>query len=481
MGRAKHSQHAELGIVEFSKKGNGIGFIKQNEKLLPVEVPFTIPGDHIQASVQFKRRKASAQLVEISTPSPMRIAPKCSHFGICGGCRWQQLSYEEQLRLKEQKINGLFSSHLKATKSILPIIACEDPWQYRNKMEFTFSSDLSQNKFLGLIMDSSRGKVINLSECHLTNPWFIDLLNATREWWSGSTLDAYHHYRNTGSLRTLTAREGQRTGDRMVILTVSGNPDYALSKADLEQFVSTLRNAIEPHNQAGKLSIFLRIQQLAKGMATQFYEMLLYGPDKIRENLFIQNVSGEPATELEFKISPAAFFQPNTRQSERLYSLAIQLASISHLDVVYDLYCGTGTLSICLAKKAKMVLGIEICPEAVLDAEANAVQNTCANVRFLCGTVHEQLVKIAEENLYPSPDLVVVDPPRAGLDPHTINQLVKLNPKKILYISCNPVSQEENVKDLIAHGYSLDVVQPVDQFPHTVHIENIVVLARVDN
>jgi len=481
MGRAKQSQHVELDIVEFSKKGNGVGFIKQKEKLLPVEVPFTIPGDYIHASVQFKRQKATAHCAEIVNPSPNRIKPKCIHFGVCGGCRWQQIPYDEQLKLKEQKIHRLFANYLSAPKCILPIVPCEDPWKYRNKMEFTFSSDLSQNQFLGLIMDSSRGKVINLLECHLTNSWFIDALTAVREWWSNSSLDAYHHYRNTGSLRTLTVREGQRTGDRMVILTVSGNPDYALNNTDLVQFVSILRNTIEPKDSASKLSIFLRIHQIAKNTATQFYEMLLFGPDIIREKLSIQNVPGDLVAELEFKISPAAFFQPNSRQAERLYSLAMQLAAVSSLDVVYDLYCGTGTLSICLAKMAKMVIGIEICPEAVLDAEANAIQNTCANVHFLCGTVHEQLTKITEENLYPSPDLVVVDPPRAGLDLQTINQLVKLKPKNILYVSCNPVTQEENVKDLIAHGYAVEAVQPVDQFPHTVHIENIVVLVRVDN
>lgn len=483
MGRAKQSQHVELDIVEFSKKGNGIGFIKQKTKeRFPVEVSFAIPGDSVKASIHTKRRKAFGKLDEVVIPSPNRITARCVHFGVCGGCRWQQLDYQKQVKLKEHSVNTLFSPFLTERGQSFPVAACKEPWQFRNKMEFTFSTDLSQNKYLGLIIDSSRGKVLNLEECHLTHGWFIEALKVCKSWWESSELDAYHHYRNTGSLRTLTLREGQRTGDRMVILTVSGNPDYALHKDELDRFVALMRASIEPKVEGSRLSVFLRIQQLSKGFATQFYEMLLYGPDYIRERLFIQNSKETPPYPLEFKISPAAFFQPNTQQAEHLYSLALQLISPLYRDrgitVAYDLYCGTGTFSICLAKIAKTVIGIEISPEAVLDAKANAEQNGCSNVHFICGSVHEQLTSIIENNAFPFPDLVAVDPPRSGLDPHTILQILKLKPKKILYVSCNPVTQAEDMKELVAGGYHLEVLQPVDQFPHTIHIENIAIITK---
>jgi 23S rRNA (uracil1939-C5)-methyltransferase len=315
-----------------------------------------------------------------------------------------------------------------------------------------------------LILDSSRGKVFNLTECHLVNSWFAEGVQAVRKWWKENELEAYHPYRNTGSLRTLTMREGQRTGDRMVFLTVSGNPEYALRKHHIESFVAYLRDAIEPLDS--ELSIFLRIQQTAKGMTTNFYEMHLHGPDHIRETL---HVSGKPLT---FKISPVAFFQPNTRQAEQLYSTALHLSGIPDNGIVFDLYCGTGTLGICAAQKAKQVIGIELSPEACLDAVANAKANGIDNIDIRCGSVSEVLQTIKLH-----PDLVMVDPPRAGLDSKAIRLLIDLKPKMILYVSCNPVTQAENVAAFLEAGYQLKVIQPVDQFPHTTHVENIVILS----
>jgi 23S rRNA (uracil1939-C5)-methyltransferase len=211
-------------------------------------------------------------------------------------------------------------------------------------------------------------------------------------------------------------------------------------------------------------------------MPTNFYEMHLHGPDHIRETLQVACTSDEPPVNLTFKISPTAFFQPNTRQAEKLYSLAIQLTGLPERGVVYDLYCGTGTLGICAAHKAKHVIGIELSPEASLDARANATANAVGNVEILCGSVPDILDQLRREGGKHSPDLVMVDPPRAGLDPKAIRQLLDLRAPKILYISCNPVTQAENVIALVEAGYSIKVIQPVDQFPQTTHVENIVVL-----
>lgn len=479
MNTGKPQQIIEAKIVEFSKKGNGLAFIEKPEGAKKwIEVPFTLPGDTARFTPLNKKRGVSnSRLLEIISPSPDRQTPRCAHYAVCGGCRWQNLSYEKQLLLKQEKIKESFTPLLEDGITVEKIIPCDPPWQYRNKMEFSFSNDAAKNHYLGLIIDSSKGRVLNLKECHLVHPWFIDALTAVREWWKETSLAAYHPHSDSGSLRTLTLREGMRSGDRLAMLTVSGNPDFALKKQDLESFTACLRQAIEPLE--GQLSIFLRIHQAKKGMATQFYEMLLYGPDHIRETLFIQIDSNLPATALTFSVSPSAFFQPNTRQAEKLYSTALQMLDITKESVIYDLYCGTGTLGICLAKHVKQVIGIEISPESSLDARTNISNNNIKNMTVLTGSVPDIVKKMRSENQLPHPDIVMVDPPRPGLDAETIKHLIELRPRTILYVSCNPATQAENVIQLKEAGYRILAVQPVDQFPQTVHIENIVVL-RVD-
>ncbi len=286
-------------------------------------------------------------------------------------------------------------------------------------------------------------------------------------------MEAYHLGRNTGALRTLTLREGQRTGDRMVMLTVSGNPQYSIQRKHLESFVSILREAIEPVGPDQQLSIFLRIQQIAKGSPTQFYEMVLYGPDHIREMLHLERLDGKLQT-LKFRISPTAFFQPNTLQAERLYSRAIQLTQAQKNARVYDLYCGTGTLGLCMASQVKEVIGIELSPESVIDARENIKLNHLSNVSIRQGDVGRMLSLLLEDKQIP--DVVMVDPPRAGLDARAIEHLLALKAPTLTYISCNPATQTSNLESLIKGGYQLKAVQPVDQFPQTIHVENILVL-----
>ena len=214
----------DVKITEWTKKGNGLGTAVDNDKRW-IEVPFSAPGDVVRAQLHRKRSGVyKGRLEEVLTPSPLRQAPKCLHFGVCGGCRWQHISYAEQLKIKQEHVETLFAPLKDPHTKFIPIEPCASPWNYRNKMEFSFSSDIKGEQFLGLIMDSSNGKVLNLQECHLVNPWFTELLGAVREWWKHSHLLAYYPPKNAGSLRTLTVREGMRTGDRLVMLTVSGNP-----------------------------------------------------------------------------------------------------------------------------------------------------------------------------------------------------------------------------------------------------------------
>jgi 23S rRNA (uracil1939-C5)-methyltransferase len=469
----------EVDITALSKKGDGKGLaiLQPEDKTVAVEVPFTLIGDKVQATLLRKEKGFyQSRLEAILAPAPQRIAPKCIHFGSCGGCRLQHLSYDDQLLQKEQLIKNIFAAHLSPQVVFHPILPCLPPWQYRNKMEFSFSSDRAGNRYLGLVLQGGKGRVFNLQECHLVNPWFVQALHTVKHWWEESKLEAYHPYANTGSLRTLIVREGKRTGDRLVMLTVSGNPDFALNKLQLDHFRDSLRHAIAPLNPGSKLSIFLRIQQILKGTPTQFYEMLLYGPDHIREELHIQEVAGDPPYNVMFKISPSAFFQPNSEQAEQLYSRALQMIKIPPDALVYDLYCGTGTLGICAARQARHVIGIELSPESALDARENVKANGLHNVQILEGDVGKVLASLAGQ-----PDVVMVDPPRSGLDAKAIEHLLNIKAPKLLYISCNPITQAANLEQLIGGGYRLEALQSVDQFPQTMHVENIAVLHFCDS
>lgn len=471
--------HFDLNIEEFYREGGGIGSIDYPQgKTSLVQVPFAIPGDKVQISLLHKDKAIyQSKLEQILEPSPDRIQPRCVHFGACGGCRWQQISYEQELQLKERWIHQCLAPYLNSQVIVHPILACTPPWQYRNKVELSFSSDKAGNRYLGFMLYGGKRHVFHMQECHLVNSWVLEAVKAVDKWWAGCGLDAYHAGRDSGSLRTLTIREGRRTGDRLVMLTVSGNADFALHRKHLEDFILCLREAIEPVDPHQHLSIFLRIQQIAKGRATNFYEMLLYGPDHIREILYIKEHDHLMPYSLSFRISPVAFFQPNTEQAERLYSSALTMAKIPTDSIVYDLYCGTGTLGICAAKQAKEVIGIELSPESVLDARENVQQNGLSNVTIIAGDVGQVLTQLADQGKG-QPDVILLDPPRAGLDQRTITHLLRLQAPKIVYISCNPLTQANNLDPLLKGGYQLEAVQPVDQFPHTSHVENIVILTK---
>lgn len=376
----------------------------------------------------------------------------CPHLPGCGGCTLQHAAYALQLEQKQSEIGKLFPSF-----PISPIIPCEHPWHYRNKMEFSFSQNLAGDRFLGLILRKSRGKVFNLHECRISPPWFSDALQRVRTWWDTSGLSAFHFRRGEGTLRTLTLREGRRTKERLAMLTVSGDPRFAPTKAHLTSFVAALQDP--------RMTIFLRVQQAIKGSPTQFFEMHLSGPLHIHERLTLQGKT------LIFKISPTSFFQPNTEQAELLYTQAFEMVGPSPRLLIYDLYCGTATLGMTFAPLAKKVVAIELNPHAVFDARMNAELNQIENIEIMCGDVGKYLASVSE-----APDLVLLDPPRPGLDAATLEALVRLRPRQILYISCNPVTQASNIAQLL--DYQVVKVQPVDQFPHTPHIENIVLLER---
>jgi 23S rRNA (uracil1939-C5)-methyltransferase len=392
---------------------------------------------------------------------------RCRHFKECGGCSSQHLSYEEQLFKKEALIKELYPG-----QKISPIIPCEEPWGYRNKMEFSFSQNKAGDFFLGLMM-KGRPRVVDLAECHLVSPWFTHLLSCVRAFWKASGLSAYRHSQDSGHLRTLIVREAKNGRGKLVMLTVSGQSDFALKKSQLNDFVAAVKESL-PQEEHEHLSIFLRVQQLQKGRPTQFYEMHLFGPDHIIESLNIQTLLFQRT--LKFKISPSSFFQPNTRQAEKLYAAALNMAKGLTHKLVYDLYCGTATFGLSVAEAARAVVGIEINPYAVFDAAISKEMNGIENM-----TIHRGDVGAVLETLEEKPDLVIVDPPRAGLDQRARAHLMRLLPKEILYVSCNPATQAADLKSFEPFGYQIREVQPVDQFPHTAHIENIILVSNENN
>ncbi len=451
----------ELSIQEFTSRGYGAAVIPRPQgRPIDVEIAHTLPGDRVLIEMRRKvRPPRKGRLLEVLRPSTDRVEPRCSHARVCGGCCWQQMDYSAQLREKEERIRRSFSVNPE------PIIPCDSPFEYRNKMEFTFSENRAGTKYLGLMIAQAEPYVFNVERCHLCKPWFSSVLNGVRAWWETSGVLAYNPPRDEGTLRYLTLREGIRTGQKMAVLNVSGRAESAPSRAQLDSFVEAVQQAVlgEP------ISIFLRIHQANKGRPTQFFEMLLAGPDHIIEEL---HLDGGP---LSFKISPISFFQPNTLQAEKLYNAALSYISDYPDPIVYDLYCGTGTLGMAASRKARQVIGIELSPEAVLDAQDNATRNKIDNITFYQGDVGKVLTQLQAESR-PRPDIVIVDPPRAGLDPLALHHLKILQPKAILYISCNPLTQVANIGEL--SGYRLKSLQPVDQFPHTYHIENIAFLER---
>lgn len=385
----------------------------------------------------------------MNTPSS-----QCLHFGSCGGCSFQTTPYPDQLIQKEKNVLALFQSFEGIQ---LPIVPCNPPWNYRNKMEFSFAQARDGKSFLGLMIKGKRGRVENLQECLISPPTFQKILHAVRRWWENSGLPAYYPPLNKGLLRTLTIREGFRTGERMVILTISGSEEF--SQEHLESFKENLADL--PLS-----SLILRTQFTQPKVPTRFEEKILMGKDHITETLF------NGSREVRFKIRAQSFFQPNSLQAEKIYNQALELAKVSGEETVLDLYCGTGAFGLFFAPFVKKVIGIEINPDAVQDARENAIANGLSQIEILegdVGVVSMQLKQIPST-------IAIIDPPRAGLSAQALQQLISLFPNKILYVSCNPVTQSENIKELISAGYRQVSFQPVDQFPHTPHIENIALL-----
>ncbi|MCH9811215.1 23S rRNA (uracil(1939)-C(5))-methyltransferase RlmD [bacterium] len=435
----------EIEIAEFTKKG----FCTTKE--LPGDVMAAIPGEVGNVKkISGKGRRSLYLLEEILEKSKDRTTPRCAHFTKCGGCSLQHVSYDRQLKEKEGKVKKLFPENV-----VLPIIPMEDPWEYRGKMEYTFSQNKEGEKFVGLIKPKSRGFVENLTECHLVDSWFVECLARVRAFWENSSLEAYNLHKNTGALQTLTLRKGIFTSSKMVILTVSGNSDFALSKEEIQAFVKAVDD--------DECAIFLQIKCISKGSPTRFYEMHLSGPAFFEEKLLGKT----------FMLSPKAFFQPNPRMAEKFFTKIQEGLKLSGKEKLLDLFSGIGTISIILSGYVEHIVAVEIGKEAVCDARENIEALGIENIEIYADDVANFIKERGEHFV---PDVVTIDPPRCGMGKVAIDFLEKMLPSKIAYLSCNPVTQKEDIEKLVS--YKVVSIQPFDQFPHTPHLENLVILER---
>jgi len=445
-------QELELHVDSLAYGGNGVarlnGFV--------VFVRRGLPGDTVRARVtKVKRSHAEALAVEVLEPGPQRVDAPCAHYPACGGCRFQDLAYDAQVAAKEaqvadalRRIGGLAEPPLE------PIIPAESIFHYRNKLEYSFTQTPA-GAALGFHRAVRWDEVLEIERCWLTTDLGNAIRDAVRDWAREERLPAYDQETHEGYLRHLVFREGRNTGQALVQLVTAPGERF-----EREQFVEVLRRFPEVR------AIHWAVNE-TPAEVTNLPTTLLWGEDAIEEEL----------CGLRFRVRPNAFLQTNTAMAERLYELAGEYAAMTGQETVYDLYCGIGTIGLSLADKALTVWGVEVSEESVACALENADLNGITNAAFFAGEVGQSLAELQERA--GDPDVVVVDPPRAGLSGKALRRIGRLEPKRIVYVSCNPTTLASNVKELgTAWGYRLERVRPVDMFPHTPHIEAVALLTR---
>jgi 23S rRNA (uracil1939-C5)-methyltransferase len=446
-------QELELDVESLAYGGNGVarlnGFV--------VFVRRGLPGDRVLARVtKVKRSHAEALATEIVRPGPQRVEAPCEHFPACGGCRFQDLEYSAQLAQKQSQVRDAFQRIAGIAEPPLEdIVPCEpEVFHYRNKMEYSFSQT-PDGPVLGLHKAGRWDEVLDIRKCWLTTDFGNDLRDAVRDWAREEGLAAYSQEDGTGYLRHLVVREGRNTGQALVqLVTAPGE------KFERGYFVDVVRAF--PQVRSLHWSINDRPAEV-----TNLPSELLWGDGWIEEVL----------NGLRFRVRPNAFLQTNTAMAEKLYGLAREAAQLTGSETVWDLYCGIGTIGLSLAGDALTVWGIEVSEESVACALENAELNGITNTAFFAGNVGQVVQELLERS--GPPEVVVVDPPRAGLAGKALRRLGEIGAPRLVYVSCNPTTLAGDVKILCGeYGYELVRARPVDMFPHTPHVETVALLER---
>jgi len=471
----------DLEISGYAFEGKGIAKIikevhsaDEDPKKFVVFVDGTYPGDVITAEVRKIRKSyAEAKLRNLITASTLRTEAACKHFGTCGGCKSQNLFYENQKNFKQEQVKDIFE-RLGGLKDfeMLPIVGAEKIYYYRNKLEYSFADKrwLSENEIssmqeiedrnfaLGFHIPGMYDKVLNIEKCHLQSDDSNQILNLTRKFFKERNVSIYSTKTHEGFLRNLVIKQASNTNDLMVNLVVSEENDELLG-----EYKETLLREIPSIT-----TIIFNISKKKASIAIGDYEIVSHG-----EGFIIDKIGKS-----KYRISANSFFQTNTSQAARLYNVALDFAEFTGNEIVYDLYSGAGTIPIYVSEKVKQLYGFESVEPAIKDALVNRELNSVSNFEPILADLNKSFIPIVEERKLPYPNVIITDPPRSGMHTKTVQDILTLKPEKIVYISCNPTTQARDIKLLCEGGYKLIKIQPVDMFPHTYHIENVALLNK---
>ncbi|MFA7136226.1 MAG: 23S rRNA (uracil(1939)-C(5))-methyltransferase RlmD [Bacteroidales bacterium] len=466
MGRRDKELLENVKIEAIAAEGKSLAHI--DGKVL--FVPFAVPGDIVDVQIKNKRKGfLEGYITRMVEPSPMRVEPFCSHYGLCGGCKWQSLPYSVQLENKQQQVTDQLTriGHLTLPE-ISPIIGSQETQYYRNKLEFTFSNKRwieSINEAEGLSDQDKMGlgfhiagkfdKVLDVEHCYLQSDPSNEIRLFVKEYTVKNGYSYFDLRSQTGLMRNMVIRTST-TGEVMVIVVFAYED---------EELCTNLLNAIED-----KFPNITSLNYMINGKKNDSLtdvECYNYGGE---EYIY------EQMEELKFRIGPKSFYQTNSKQAYKLYTIVRDFAGLTGKEIVYDLYTGTGTIALFLARNASKVVGIEYVPEAIVDAETNATNNKIDNCTFFAGDMKDILsAQFIEQQ--GAPNVIVLDPPRAGIHPSVAKVIAQAAPEKIVYVSCNPATQARDI-ELIGEQYEITKVQPVDMFPHTHHLENVVLMVK---
>jgi len=479
----KKGEIIELEIEKYAFEGRGIAkvdkgsivpeAIDESKNKYVIFVDGSYPGDVVKASLtKIKKSYAEARVAEIIKPSELRITARCKYFGTCGGCKQQDLDYTVQTKFKQQQVEEIFTKMGGFRDfEIEEILPSEKIFYYRNKMEFSFAEkrwltieeiksgeDIDRDFAVGLHIPRVFDKVLDIDECFLQSELSNKILNFTRDFFKERDTSIYSTKTHEGFLRNLVIKQSHHTDDLMVNLVTSSE-----NKELINLYTDTILKEIP------QITTIINNVNLRKAaVAVGDYEKIFCGSG------FIHDTIGR----YKFRISANSFFQTNSLQAEKLYQTALDFAGMKGNEIVYDLYSGAGTISIYVSGNCKEVYAFESVESAVSDAGANAKLNGIENVHFITADLYKSFTPLVEEKKLPKPDVVILDPPRSGMHKNTVEDVIKLNPEKLVYVSCNPATQVRDIKLFSESGYKLVKIKPVDMFPHTYHIENVALLIK---
>lgn len=446
----------ELEVIIQNQGYEGEGIAKIED--YPLFIQGALKGEKVLVKVlKANKNYGFGKLLKIVEPSKNRVAPSCKHYEKCGGCNLLHMNYETQLEFKKERVMDCLRKigGLKDVE-VQPCLPMDNPYFYRNKVQLPVGEE-NGKKFLGFYQERSH-RIVELSHCLIQGEPIEEVSKVFQQWLNSYDVSVYKEEAHTGDIRHLMVRFGKTTGELMVVVITKG------SKLPFKEELISLLTSKVPNIT----SIIQNINEERTNVVLGRKNKVLFGRG------YIEDYIGE----LKFRISPLSFFQVNPIQTKVLYEKALEFAALTGEETVFDAYCGTGTISLFLAKKAKKVYGVEIVPEAIENAKENAKENKIKNAEFLVGTSEGEIPKLIKQGV--KADVVVVDPPRKGCDEKLLVALSLMAPKRIVYVSCDPATLARDLKYLSANGYRVDKVQPVDMFPGGAHVECVVLITRKD-